>query len=70
MPDNLAVNQRTIEIFLAAPVYSYEQPYLSGPPQERNALEDGFPHAVAVALRIALAFCVSLFVFAVMGGWF
>jgi hypothetical protein len=32
-------------------------------------MKDGFPHAVAVALGIALAFCASLFVLAAFGGW-
>jgi hypothetical protein len=30
---------------------------------------DGFPRVVAVALGIALAFCVALFALAAMGGW-
>jgi hypothetical protein len=30
---------------------------------------DGFAHSAAVALGLALAFGVSLFVLAVMGGW-
>jgi hypothetical protein len=32
-------------------------------------MRDDFPHGVVVALGIALAFCVSLFVLAAMGGW-
>ena len=32
---------------------------------ERN----GFPHPIAVVLGVALAFGVSLFVLAVLGGW-
>jgi hypothetical protein len=32
-------------------------------------MDDGFPRAIAIALGIALAFCVSLFFLAAMGGW-
>ena len=50
-----------------ASVVSGETPWA----EEKTTMgeSDGFPRAVAIALGIALAFCVSLFVFALMGGW-